>query len=258
MELIVTGSGQGIGKEVAASQVKTNTSLKILHLISRSKNVFDTAKFLEKQNKNIEIIPHQIDISQPDFIEIFDRKIAGRKPNLLVNAAGTLGQPGFFLSLNPEDYMQVFRVNVIGSLELMKYIMEINEKSAFIRIVNFAGGGAAYSYPKFTPYATSKVAIVRLTETIAEELNILGFHNSRVNCIAPGAVNTKMLEEVKKHGGDVKTTVDVSEPVRLVNFLLSDIPSSINGRFIHSRDKYELSDLFNDVESFKLRRVDNR
>ena len=122
------------------------------------------------------------------------------------------------------------------------------------KIINFAGGGAAYSYPKFLPYALSKVAVVRLTETLADEFKDLGYEKADINCVAPGAVKTKMLEEVISSGGLVKTTVSIDEPTNLVKFLLSKESDGITGRFIHSRDNYTDGSLFVDNENLKLRR----
>ena len=54
-------------------------------------------------------------------------------------------------------------------------------------VINFSGGGAVTPFPRFSAYGASKAAVVRLTETIAEEVRESGV---RVNAIAPGAVNT--------------------------------------------------------------------
>ena len=125
------------------------------------------------------------------------------------------------------------------------------------RIVNFGGGGAAYAYPDFLPYALSKVSIIRMTENMASELKIEGFKDIFVNSIAPGAVKTQMLEEVLSKGGIVKTTVDISEPIALIKFLILNNNPNINGRFIHSRDDYNDIELFDDPENLMLRRIEN-
>ena len=121
------------------------------------------------------------------------------------------------------------------------------------KIVNFGGGGAAYAYPNFSAYAASKVAVVRLTETVAEELKQ---YNINVNVIAPGAVDTDMLAQVRKRGGFVKTTVDINEPIKLIDFLISDKSKHISGLFIHSRDDYENFGKKLSKDFLKLRRVE--
>ena len=63
-------------------------------------------------------------------------------------------------------------------------------------IINFSGGGEG-AFSRFSAYAASKGGVVRFTETLAEEVKDFGV---RVNAIAPGAVNTKLLEEVLEAG----------------------------------------------------------
>jgi NAD(P)-dependent dehydrogenase (short-subunit alcohol dehydrogenase family) len=69
----------------------------------------------------------------------------------------------------------------------------------YVKIVNLSGGGATAPLPNITAYAASKAAIVRLTETFAEELRGSCVD---VNAIAPGALNTRMLEQVLEAGPD--------------------------------------------------------
>ena len=135
---------------------------------------------------------------------------------------------------------------------MIKLLMPFFKIQKFGRVVNFGGGGAAYPYSNFLPYALSKVSVIRMTETIAQELEEEGFTNILINSIAPGAVKTQMLKQVQKYGGEVKTTVDVNEPVKLVNFLLFNDNEKINGKFIHSRDDYNDSSIFENPESFTL------
>lgn len=66
------------------------------------------------------------------------------------------------------------------------------------KIVNLSGGGSAYPRPRFSSYAASKAAVVRLTETLAQEVKEF---NIDINAIAPGAVNTRLLNEVVAAGG---------------------------------------------------------
>ena len=80
---------------------------------------------------------------------------------------------------------------------LLKKILPYFKKQKKGKIIQFAGGGAASSFPFFTAYSTSKVALVRFIENIAIEEKK---NNISLNCVAPGAVNTRMLDEVLKAG----------------------------------------------------------
>ena len=59
------------------------------------------------------------------------------------------------------------------------------------------GGGATAPLPNISAYATSKAAVVRLTETLAEEVKAVGIE---INAVAPGALNTRMLDEILEAG----------------------------------------------------------
>jgi NAD(P)-dependent dehydrogenase (short-subunit alcohol dehydrogenase family) len=110
------------------------------------------------------------------------------------------------------------------------------------KIINLSGGGATYPRPNFSAYAASKAGVVRLTETLAEEAKKF---NIQVNAIAPGAVSTRLHEQilaageaagekalaesrkVKEGGG---TSLEL--PVGLAVFLASDESNGLTGRLI--------------------------
>jgi NAD(P)-dependent dehydrogenase (short-subunit alcohol dehydrogenase family) len=132
-------------------------------------------------------------------------------------------------------------------------------------IVLLSGGGATSPFPRYTAYASSKVAVVRLAESLAEELAPLGV---RVNALAPGFVATRMHEETlvagKRAGDDyLRSTreqlaaggVPPELAGRAAVFLLSDAAAGITGRLVSApwdrwwewparRGQIEESDLF--------------
>jgi NAD(P)-dependent dehydrogenase (short-subunit alcohol dehydrogenase family) len=65
------------------------------------------------------------------------------------------------------------------------------------KIIQLSGGGATNPLPRLSAYAASKAAVVRFAETLAEEVRQAGID---VNCIAPGALNTRLLDEVLAAG----------------------------------------------------------
>jgi NAD(P)-dependent dehydrogenase (short-subunit alcohol dehydrogenase family) len=68
------------------------------------------------------------------------------------------------------------------------------------KIINLSGGGATNPLPRLSAYAAGKAAVVRLTETLAEELRDFSI---AVNAIAPGALNTRLLDEVLQAGPEL-------------------------------------------------------
>jgi NAD(P)-dependent dehydrogenase (short-subunit alcohol dehydrogenase family) len=122
------------------------------------------------------------------------------------------------------------------------------------KIINLSGGGAAAPRPYFSAYAASKAAVVRLTETLAEELKD---ENIQVNAIAPGAVATRMTDEILAVGDAagpravsqaLATKRDGSTPdnaADLAVFLASEASGYLTGRLI--------SAVWDDWRSFPMR-----
>jgi NAD(P)-dependent dehydrogenase (short-subunit alcohol dehydrogenase family) len=110
-------------------------------------------------------------------------------------------------------------------------------------IVNFSGGGATAPLARFSAYAASKAAVVRLSETLAEECREF---NIRVNAIAPGAVDTSLQDAVLAAGeraGDLleriarlrksgEGGVPPELAAELTVFLASDASRGLTGKLI--------------------------
>ncbi|MBA7616873.1 hypothetical protein ES703_24175 [subsurface metagenome] len=116
-------------------------------------------------------------------------------------------------------------------------------ESDYGKIINLSGGGAAGARPNFSSYAASKAALVRLTEVLAHETRDMGID---VNCLAPGAMNTRMLAVVLRAGPEnagaeeYRKAVRQSETggaqpenaARLAVFLASSESDGISGRLV--------------------------
>ena len=141
--------------------------------------------------------------------------------------------------------------------------------------MTFSGGGATGSFPRFDAYAASKVAVVRLTENLAQELSADGI---RVNAIAPGFVLTDIHAETVRVGPHL-VGADYFERTRnaleagagdspelaaaLVTFLLSGGAQGITGRLISARwdpwqDESFRERLRTDADLARLRRIDDQ
>lgn len=138
------------------------------------------------------------------------------------------------------------------------------------KIINFSGGGATSSRPNFSAYAVSKTAVVRLTEILAEELSE---YNIDVNAVAPGVINTGMLDEIveagAKAGEEYKRALERSEEggdsvekiVDLCRFLISSESDGISGKLISAiwddyRNPTFSERLRTDSDFCTLRRID--
>ncbi len=119
--------------------------------------------------------------------------------DVLVNNAAIQGAIGPFVAEGGTDWEAVFRVNLFAPVNLTRLLLTGMIERGFGRIINISGGGATGPRPDFAAYGASKCALVRFTETLAQELSGTGV---TANAVAPGAMNTRMLAEVLAAGPD--------------------------------------------------------
>ena len=113
--------------------------------------------------------------------------------DILVNSAGVSGVQKPVWELQPDELDEVMKVNVQGPYACTHFAAPhmIRQKSG--SIVNIGSFTGKRPMPFRTPYATSKMALVGLTRTVALEL---APHKVRCNCISPGPVEGERVEEV--------------------------------------------------------------
>ena len=131
--------------------------------------------------------------------------------NILVNNAGILGPIGKMEDVDVDEWRAVIETNLFGVLFSCRAVVPRMRARGYGKIVNLSGGGATGPRPFFSAYATSKAAVVRFTESLAEELRGTGVD---VNAIAPGALNTRMLDQALAAGKDRTGAAEYSQAVR--------------------------------------------
>jgi 3-oxoacyl-[acyl-carrier protein] reductase len=95
------------------------------------------------------------------------------------------------------QWVRTIEINVLGSVLMCRAVLPSMKEQKRGKIIQLSGGGATNPLPNIGAYAASKAAIVRFAETLAEEVRPF---NIDVNAIAPGALNTRMLDEVLEAG----------------------------------------------------------
>lgn len=193
---IITGANQGFGLEVAKL------------FAAEGANILITArdiKKLEEAKKNIEevskgcVVIFQSDVSIPDD----NKKVAEKaidlfgKIDILVANAGVYGPKGASDAVNWAEWSSAIDINLKGAVLSCISVMPHMKKTGTGKIIILSGGGATKPMPNLSAYAVSKAGIVRFAETIAEELKE---YNIDVNAVAPGALNTRLLDEVLSAG----------------------------------------------------------
>lgn len=237
---IITGASRGIGRAIALAFAREGADVVV---VSRKlSEVEETATQVRTLGRRA--LALRVDVSLMEDVESMVKSTLQEfgRIDVLVNNAGILGPVGPLVENDANHWVGTIRVNLIGTFLCCKAVLHIMIKQGGGKIINLSGGGAAYPHPRFSAYATSKAAVVRLTETLAEELKEF---NIQVNAIAPGALNTRLQEEilaagevagekalaeakkVKETGG---TPLDV--PAALAVFLASDESDGLTGKLI--------------------------
>jgi 3-oxoacyl-[acyl-carrier protein] reductase len=113
----------------------------------------------------------------------------------LVNNAGIYGPMGRIEEVDPDAWEQAIRVNLVGSMLAIHAVVPYLRRAGGGSIVNLCGGGigGSRSPARVSAYVAAKGAIAALTEALASELQGSGI---RINAISPGAVVTRLTEEV--------------------------------------------------------------
>lgn len=196
--IVVTGASQGLGKAVARACVREGAHLL---LCARSQDQLEStrAELSAQASSGQLILAHAADVSRPEDVSGLIESAASRLPSLdgLVNNAGIYGPIGPTEEVVWEEWRQAIEINLMGTVLLCRAVLPIFRRNRAGKIVNLSGGGATAPLPQFSAYAASKAAVVRFTETLAEETRGAGID---VNAVAPGPLNTRLLDEVLAAG----------------------------------------------------------
>jgi NAD(P)-dependent dehydrogenase (short-subunit alcohol dehydrogenase family) len=197
---IVTGGTQGLGRAIVQSYLTEGAN--VLFCARDSDQVEQARSELEKSIRPGQRLFAQVcDVSSPDQVsDLFarsDRDLGTL--HILVNNAGVYGPKGPSESVDWDEWRRCIEINLHGTFLPCRQAMVRLKKAGYGKLINISGGGATNPLPNISAYAASKAAVVRLTETLAEELRPFRID---VNAVAPGALNTRLLDEVLEAGPD--------------------------------------------------------
>jgi len=268
---IITGGGRGIGEAIALAFAREGARLAIA---SRTQAELDqVAARIQEQGGQVQAI--RTDVSnRDDVIRLIETTLTTcGQIDILVNAAGVYGPIGPVWDIDVDEWIQAMQINLFGTFMCCHAVLPHMIERRQGKIVNFSGGGATSPLPRFTAYGVSKTAIVRLTETLAEEVKEF---NIQVNAVAPGAVDTSLQDGVLAAGeraGDLLARIrrlrETGEggvprelPAELVVFLASDDSDGLTGKLIaaphdgwQSWDAARIAEVMS-APWFTLRRMD--
>jgi 3-oxoacyl-[acyl-carrier protein] reductase len=242
--IIVTGASQGLGAALAEACVREGA-----HILICARDAGLLAQTREKlvslAAAGQHVLAQTADVRRPDDVRrLFETACAGL-PRIdgLVNNAGVYGPKGPLEEVDLQEWWSAVEINLLGVALTCRQVLPIFRRQGYGKIVNLSGGGATAPLPRISAYAASKAAVVRLTETLAEETKGSGID---VNAVAPGALNTRLLDEIlgsapEQVGAEfyeraVKQKAQGGTPMEkgigLCLFLLSAASDGISGRLI--------------------------
>jgi len=197
---IITGANRGLGFEIAAKYIEAGASLA---LCARDKQLLarSTERLKQSLRPGQRLLAQVADVSNPRDAESVVSATMHEfgRIDILVNNAGIYGPKGAIQSVDWGEWVRTMEINLYGSILMCRAVLPHFKAQKKGKIIQLSGGGATNPLPQISAYAVSKAAIVRFIETLAEEVREDGID---ANSIAPGALNTGMLDEVLSAGPD--------------------------------------------------------
>ena len=235
MNIIVTGSSSGIGRALTE------------HLLARGHAVWGLAR---SDQSDLAALQPAFRCSRCDVADwpqvkqtVADLSAVWSHVDGLVACAGVQGELGPALAVDPVKWSATVRANLDGTYYTLRGFADLLHRGRRAKIICLSGGGATKARANFSAYGAAKTAIVRLVENIAEENRGQPLD---INAIAPGAINTRLTDEVIRLGPAIVGQAEYDTALKqkatgggsleralgLIDFLLSEKSDGITGRLL--------------------------
>jgi NAD(P)-dependent dehydrogenase (short-subunit alcohol dehydrogenase family) len=235
--VLITGALTGIGRATALAFAKEGARL----VVSGRRDEAGQALAAELRDLGVEAEFVRADVRHDEDVrKLVDQTVArfGRL-DVAVNNAGTEGQAGPLTQQTGESYAAIFDTNVLGTLFSLKHELRVMTAQGSGAIVNVSSVAGKTGFPGAGVYVASKHAVEGLTKTAALEGVAAGV---RVNAVAPGPIQTDMLERFTGNDADAKAGFlaaipaqragTVEEIAQTILFLASDKAQYLTGQSI--------------------------
>ena len=209
---VVTGAGQGIGREIARQLALQGANVA---LIDRNPDALELLR-RELEQLGVQAYAGVCDLCDEVELEAVGRCILHRfeKVDILVNNAGTevdvrrmpSGKPEWFcgigdgLDVPTQEYDRVLFTNLRAQYFTMRFFCPSMQEQGYGRVVNISSTTAFTGTHASTPYAASKAGIILQTRNMAKNLGRFGI---TVNCVSPGMVDTPMHDTTPRDQFDL-------------------------------------------------------
>jgi NAD(P)-dependent dehydrogenase (short-subunit alcohol dehydrogenase family) len=235
--VVITGALSGIGRATALAFAREQTRLVVSgrrddaghSLVTDLRALGSEAEFVRTDVRQESDVRALIDFA----VKRFDRL------DIAVNCAGTEGQPGPLTDQSAESYAATFDTNVLGTILCLKHQLRVMTAQRSGNIINLSSTMGSRGAAGASMYVASKHAVEGLTKSAALEGASFGV---RVNAVAPGPVNTELLDRFAG-GADRKAAIIQGVPLKrlgtpeeiaqIILFVASKAADFVTGEIVH-------------------------
>lgn len=268
LKLLITGASSGIGQMIARRRVQHGDGVWGL---ARSPTTLEAPGAEASAG---EFYSGLCDVSDWDAMAGALREVSRHWTYLdgLICCAGIHGAVGPAMATEPSQWANAIRTNLEGTYYAIRASFAcLRQSPNRPKVICFSGGGATQPRPCFSAYAAAKAGVVRLVETLAAEWQDLAID---INAVAPGAINTRLTEEIVALGPDRAGAKEYESAQQqrdaggastermfgLIDFLLSERSNGLSGKLISAQwDPWEkfpdYLDALAQSDVYNLRRI---
>lgn len=181
---VVTGAGTGLGRAIAGALVRSGA-----RVIAAGRRP-EPLEALAAEHPG-DVVPIPCDVSDPRSVDELADRLADEEVSILVNNAGIGGPVADLVDISPQEWDEVFAINVRGTFLLCRALLPGMMRRGAGDIVNLASVSGKRPLEGRTPYCASKMAVLGLTSTLAFEA---GRRGVRVNALSPGPVESERMD----------------------------------------------------------------
>ena len=229
---IITGSGQGMGKQCALTLSKMGMKTVINDLDETKAQ--NTADIIQESGSDVLVACGNVSLKN-DVQEVIGKTIKRfGSIHVLINNAGVL-RPTKFLDISEDEWDWIISVNLKGTFLFSQAVLFHMRKQGWGRIINFSStAGKNVSTVGGAHYTAAKAGILGLTRHLATEESSFGI---TVNAVCPGLIDTEMVRDTINEN-DINKYIDSfpikrlgtpNEVASLVGFLVSEDSGYITG-----------------------------
>lgn len=187
--VIITGAGQGIGREIARQYAAAGAFSVIADL--NLSNAESVVKEIEAAGG--QALAVKVDVADKASVDAMVETVKGvyGRIDILINNASIFAtlEKRPFDQIPFQQWQTVLNVNITGTYLCVCAVAQTMREANFGRIINISSDAVPRGTMNYLHYVTSKSAVIGMTNSLAREL---GVHGITVNCIRPGSVATEV------------------------------------------------------------------